>query len=252
MRNKYIAVLFIAFILIITALAIVRLNYNKEQVSIEDSLIKSIESTKAEVMQSSISTWAKINNSFMTEEQVEVEMKALIEIINPDRSTINIMKENSENVNSETLNASAGSRHYNIKVESIKTAKGGETYAIIDVYIDNNCTELTTERQKLDSYYTARNAKPKVSSCIIGVYDGKLAENQMKAEIADAMAAVQAKEVEGLQDDELKSISAFSGNINSFVMSNNKKVNMQIAMRFSSYDDKTYIWIGSPLIHMEY
>lgn len=172
--------------------------------------------------------------------------------MNPDRSTISIMKENSENVNSATLSASAGSRHYSAKIESIKTKKGGETHAIIDVNIDNNYTELIAERQKLDSYYTARNAKPKVSSCIIGAYDGKLAENNMRAEIADAMSAVEAKEVEGLQDDELKSISAFSGNINSFVMSNNKKVNIQIAMRYSSYDDKTYIWIGSPLIHVEY
>jgi hypothetical protein len=74
----------------------------------------------------------------------------------------------------------------------------------------------------------------------------------MRSKIADAMTSVKAKEVEGLSSEEVNSISAFSGNINSFVLSNNKKVNMQIAMRYSSYDDKTYIWIGSPLIHVEY
>ncbi|HNU80805.1 MAG TPA: YwmB family TATA-box binding protein [Bacillota bacterium] len=35
-------------------------------------------------------------------------------------------------------------------------------------------------------------------------------------------------------------------------MSDEAKVNVQLAMRYSSYDDRTYIWIGTPLIPMGY
>jgi hypothetical protein len=252
MRNRYIALIFIIFLLGVVILTNNSFELGKNKVSVEDSLIKSIESTKAEVLESTISVWAKINNSFMTEQQVEAEMKAVLAAVKPEKTTINIVKKYDEELHKQTLYASVGSKYYNVAVESTKTAKGGETYVIMDVSIDNSTTELIAERQRLESYFAAKNVKPKISSCVIGVYEGKLTENEMRAKIADAMSSVKAKEVEGLASEGLNSISAFSGNINSFVLSNNKKVNMQIAVRYSSYDGKTYIWIGSPLIHVEY
>lgn len=252
MKNRYIALIFIAFLLTIVMITNDSFELGKNKISIEDSLIKSIDSTEAQVMESTISVWSKINNSFMTEQQVEEEMKAVLMTINPEKTTINIVKEHGEETNKQILYASLGDKYYDIAVESIKTNKGGETHVIMDVSIDNSTTELVAERQRLERYFAAKNVKPKISSCVIGVYEGKLTENEMRAKIADAMSAVKAKEVEGLTSEDLNSISAFSGNINSFVLSNNKKINMQIAMRYSSYDDKTYIWIGSPLIHVEY
>lgn len=252
MRNRYITLVFITFLLIVVIVANNGFGLGGKKVSVEDSLIKSIESTKAQVIESTLSTWSKIDDSFMTAQQVEQEMKAIIGIINPEKSTINIVKEQDEDTNKQTLHASAGNRNYSVAVESVRTDKGGETYVIIDVSIDNSTAELVAEKKSLESYFAAKNVKPKISSCVIGIYDGKLTESEMRTKIADAMNSVKAKEVEGLASEDLNSISAFSGNINSFVISNNKKVNMQIAMRYSSYDGKTYIWIGSPLIHVEY
>lgn len=252
MRNRYIALIFIAFLLIIVIVANNGFELGKKKVTVEDSLIKSIESTKAQVIESTLSTWSKINDDFMTEQQVEEEMKAVLAIINPEKSTVNIVKEHDEDTTKQTLYASAGNKNYNVAVESVRTDKGGESYVIMDVSIDSSTAELVAEKQRLESYFEAKDVKPKVSSCVIGIYDGKLTESEMRTKIADAMNSVKAKEVEGLASEDLNSISAFSGNINSFVMSNNKKVNMQIAMRYSSYDGKTYIWIGSPLIHVEY
>lgn len=252
MKNKLVMVLYIVFILAIAVVLSTRLGHLRRQVAIEDSLIKSMQSTKAHVMESTISAWSKINDQFMNEEQVDAEIRAISEIIKPDKSSINITKENADDTIRHTLHASSGSKYYNISVESVKTDKGGETYVIADVSIDSNYTELSAERQKIEQYFKVRSKNPEISSCIIGIYDGKLDENEMRTKISDALSAVKAKKVEGLATNEVNSISAFSGNISDFVLSNNKKINMQIAMRYSSYDDKTYIWIGSPLIHVEY
>lgn len=252
MRNRYMTLLFIAFILFIIIIASNNFKFGEKSVSIEDSLIRSMESTEAHVIESSINAWGKINNNFMTEEQLAAEINVILEIINPDKSSVKIVNEVNDDISKQTLNASIGGKYYNIAVESIKTEKGGESYVVMDISIDNNSTELVAERQKLEKYFTAKSVNPKISSSVIGVYEGKLTENDMRSKITAAMNTVKAKEVEGLDNDEIKSISAFSGNINSFILSNNKKVNLQIAMRYSSYDDKTYIWIGSPLINVEY
>ena len=252
MRNRVIILLFFIFIAVIAITAGSRLNMERSQAAIEDSLITAMNSAQAQVMESTLSAWSKINSSFMTDEQITKELAMLLAIINPDKSTIKITKENSEETHKQTLNASAGRIYYTVGVESVKNDQGGESFVVMDVSINNSSSELTTERKKLESYFKTKKIKPNISSCVIGVYDGKLTENEMRTKISAAMSSVEAKEVEGLSADEVNSISAFSGNINNFILSNNKKVNMQIAMRYSSYDHKTYIWIGSPLIHVEY
>lgn len=252
MKNKFIMVLYIVFILVIAVVLSSRLGSSRRQAAIEDSLIKSMQSTKAQVMESTISAWTKINDKFMTEAQVDAEIMTIAEIIKPEKPSINITKEDSDDTIRHILHASSNNKYYNISVESVKTEKGGETYVIMDISIDSSYTELASERQKLEQYFNGRSKNPEISSCIIGVYDGQLQEAEMRAKISQALDAVKAKKIEGLANDELNSISAFSGNINDFVLSNNKKVNMQIAMRYSSYDNKTYIWIGSPLINVEY
>lgn len=252
MRNKVVALLLLVFIVFIAAIATEGFGLAGVKKPVETSLIESMNSTNARVLESTISAWGKIQDGFMTEKQIEEEIYALLDIIKPEKSTIKLTKESNEEQNKQTMCGSIGSKFYNVVVESLHNEKGAETYVIIDVSMDRSSKELLTERQKLEQYFEARNSKPNLSSCIIGVYDGRLSENDMRSKIATAMSSVKAKQVEGLHSDEINSISAFSGNINSFVLSNNKKINMQIAMRYSSYDDKTYIWIGSPLIHVEY
>lgn len=252
MKNRMVTLLLIVFVLSIAIIAESRLGSVKKDISIEDSLITSMNSTKAQVMESTISAWAKIDDSFMTAEQLTKELAEAVTILKPEESTLNIKSDSSDGVNRQTLSGNMGNKYYNIEVESVKTDKGGETYMLMDVSINNSSSELASEREKVATYYQNKRVKANISSCVIGVYDGKLTENAMRSKIADAMSSVKAKEVEGLSNDEINSISAFSGNINNFVLSNNKKVNMQIAMRYSSYDNKTYIWIGSPLINVEY
>ncbi len=252
MKNKYVMVLYLAFILVIAIFLSKNFSNLSKKTAIEDSLIKSMDSAKAQIMESTISAWSQVNNQFLTAEQVDAEMMLVLETIKPEKSTINITKENNDEIHKQTLHASDGNKHYNIAVESIKVEDGGETFVIIDVSIDSSSTELTSERQKLEQYFSGKSKNPEISSCIIGVYNGKLDENQMQMKLKDALTSVKAKQVEGLITSEVNSISAFSGNIDNFILSNNKKVNMQIAMRYSSYDDKTYIWIGSPLIQVEY
>lgn len=252
MKNKIIMVLLFVFILSIGTLMGIRFLAPTEEVSIEDSLIKSMESTKAQVIESIINVSAKINKEFMTSQQVEAEAKEILAIIKPAGEVSNVALDTDEALSKHVINANDGNKHYIITVESAKTETGGETHVIVEVYIDKDYNELMTERQKLEQYFTAMSIQPKVSRCIIGEYDGKMTESEMRSKISDAMTSVRAKQVEAMASEELSSISAFSGNINNFILSNNKKVNMQIAMRYSSYEKKTSIWIGSPLIPVEY
>jgi len=61
-----------------------------------------------------------------------------------------------------------------------------------------------------------------------------------------------AKKVEGITEENLISISAYSPRVKSSILVNEKRVNINLAMRYNSYEDKTYIWLATPVITTEY
>lgn len=218
----------------------------------EEALITSFESTGADVLESTISCWTKLNERFLSIEQIEAEMDRIISQINPDKTKVVKSVEGDNELNKVVLYGSKGNKSYNIAIESIKQENTGETYIVFDVSMDKNYNDLITERQNITKALLVDESSIKFSSCIIGTYKGKLGGKEVDKKSRIALESINAKKVEGIEDEELKSISAFSSRVGGYVMSDQARVNVQLAIRYSSYDDKTYIWIGTPLIPMGY
>lgn len=218
----------------------------------EEALITSFESTGADVLESTISSWAKLNDKFLTIEQLEALMTKVLSGINPDKATVVKNIESDDQLNKMLLYGSKGNKSYNIALESVRQEAGGETYIVVDVSMDKSYKDLKTEKQVIASAVQVGESSIHFSSCIIGTYKGKLPSAEADKKSRIALESINAKKVEGIDNEELKSISAFSSNVDGYIMSNQDRVNVKLAMRYSSYDDKTYIWIGTPLIPIEY
>ena len=61
-----------------------------------------------------------------------------------------------------------------------------------------------------------------------------------------------AKRIEGIKDRNYISVSAYSPYIQEFIQVRGKRVNLNLAARYNSYEDKTYIWLATPVITTEY
>lgn len=218
----------------------------------EEALITSFESTGAEVLESTISCWTKLNDKFLTINQIDAVMDSIIEHINPDKATATKKIESGDQLNKIVLYGSKGNKAYNIAIESVKQGTVGETYIVIDVSMDKSYKGLMSERQNITSAIQVDESSINFSSCIIGTYKGKLEERDADKKSRIALQSINARKVEGIENQELKSISAFSSSVGGYIMSDQARVNVQLAIRYSSYDDKTYIWIGTPLIPMGY
>lgn len=94
--------------------------------------------------------------------------------------------------------------------------------------------------------------KVRLTSCIIGTYEGKLEDNVKEKVINRVMGSLDVKEIEGFREENMRSIVGFSSRMKDYIKYNGKKVNMNIALRYNSYEDKTYVWIGTPLIAVGY
>lgn len=218
----------------------------------EEALILSFESTGADVLESTISCWMKLNDRFLEKEQLESIMAGLPDMLKLDETTVVKRAESSDRLNKLVLHGSKGNKFYNISIESADLESAEETYIVFDVSIDRGYKELKTERQVIANVLQVEESALNFSSCIIGTYKGKLSSLEADKKARLALQTINAKKVEGVEDDELKSISAFSSSVGGYIMSGQARVNVQLAVRYSSYDDKTYIWIGTPLIPVEY
>lgn len=218
----------------------------------EEALVTSFESTGAEVMESTISCWTKLNDRFIAQGQIEAEMDRIVGFMKLDNTTVVKKTENDEALNKLVLYGTRGNKVYNVAIESVKQETGGETYIVFDVFMDKDYEELASVRQEIIDALQLEEESMNFSSCIVGTYQGELSKKESDRKSELALQSIDAKRVEGIEDDMMKSISAFSNNVGGYVLSDRDRVNVQLAMRYSSYDDKTYIWIGTPLIPMGY
>ncbi|MEA4847697.1 MAG: YwmB family TATA-box binding protein [Clostridiaceae bacterium] len=223
-----------------------------EALTEEEALVTSFESTGAEVMESTISCWTKLNSKFLDIEQVEAKMKEMLNRIDPDKATVVKNAESDGQLNKIVVYGFKGNRTYSIAIESVKQEVAGETYIVIDVSMDRSYRELAAERQNIIDAIRRPESSMNFSSCIIGTYKGRMEEKDADNKSRTALQSINARKVESIENEELKSISAFSNSVGGYVISDAARVNVQLAMRYSSYDDKTYIWIGTPLIPMGY
>ncbi len=91
----------------------------------------------------------------------------------------------------------------------------------------------------------------KLTINLAGYYDGLLENKELKEKINRAFEKVGAAKVEGIEEG-LISITGYTPKIEETIKYCGKTVNINMAARFNSYEDKTYIWIGTPLIVLEY
>ncbi|MGE5614126.1 MAG: YwmB family TATA-box binding protein [Bacillota bacterium] len=141
--------------------------------------------------------------------------------------------------------------HISILKEKEKSRAG--KYKLVISLVD-------TSRQPLSSGCVAGLAglvgelgvKPEVNLSITGSVEGRLSETEIEELCGKALDSIHANVIEGTRNNELVSITAFSPSIKSAVLVNGKRVNVNMAARYNSYEGKTYIWLATPVIITEY
>ncbi|MGG1658629.1 YwmB family TATA-box binding protein [Brevibacillus sp. NRS-1366] len=96
------------------------------------------------------------------------------------------------------------------------------------------------------------NFIPQISTCIRGMYNVKMGVDQQEGRILSIFQALQAKELERLQDETVVSISGYSRMWEPSLMLNGQKMNLQVATHRDSSDAGTWITVGTPIITAEY
>jgi hypothetical protein len=131
-------------------------------------------------------------------------------------------------------------------------SKTGETTLFINFIKSGKYFNISGIIERIEGIFKKFSKPVEITTCIIGTIEGKLKEEDLKKNVNYAMKKVKGKVVEEYFDSSISSYTAFTPLIESSIFSGEKKVNLNLAIRYNEYEEKTYIWIGTPIITTGY
>ncbi|NLO81665.1 MAG: YwmB family TATA-box binding protein [Clostridiales bacterium] len=126
-----------------------------------------------------------------------------------------------------------------------------ESYMVINIVDRIQRIDVSEAKHSVEVFFDTIGLNAKITTTLVGSSKGKLSLKEMEGICNELFSHIRADRTEGITDGEFISISGYSPLFDECITSNGKSVNIQVAMRYNSYMDRTYLWIGVPIINIE-
>ncbi|KUO51300.1 MAG: hypothetical protein APF76_17635 [Desulfitibacter sp. BRH_c19] len=197
-----------------------------------------------------ICAWAKIKNKISTKKQLEDILFLLEKEYNVE---LNKQWENDKNYQSVSgdsdlnLDLNDNKEIINIKL----TATQAETY--LSINLDNlSMDNRLIQRKRLEGIFGYFEVTPDISETAIYYIPRYLTVSEQEQIVHTIFDKINGIIIEGIKDEVLVSYSGFTPYFSDSVEVAGRKINVNIASRYHNLDDKTYLYMGTPLIHCQY
>lgn len=132
-----------------------------------------------------------------------------------------------------------------------KNAK--ESYIIVDILNNKVYKNIENVYVKLENELNKYSDKVNINICIAGEYTNKLNNAKISAILEKILYNMYAEKISDIEEENFLSVNAYS----KLLKQNNLKyldreINLNIGIRYSEDDDKTMIYIATPIIKIDY
>lgn len=128
----------------------------------------------------------------------------------------------------------------------------GETYLYVNVIKSSDFLKNNGIIEEVKSIYSNYNCKVEITSCLIGEISNDMSYNDRVREIGKTLKKIDGKVIEEFSDGSMISYTIYTPYIDKYIKIDKDKINLNIAIRNSELDEKTYIWLGTPIITVGY
>ncbi len=242
--------IFLAVLLILYSVSLFERGNTKFE---EETLVTTFNNSQFQPIQINLNTWGTLNNSFSTLE----EMRELSKHFTDDLKISNfdhVEEKESESLREFTVIRASKNAKTTVKLQSIKDelSDTANTYLVIDIIIYDKYKGLAYLKEKLDKIYAANDIKANTNITIMGHMKGKLTEKERDKICKSIMKNIDARVEEVYETEKIYSVYGYTKLIDEYITSNQKKINVNCAFRYNEYENKTYLYLATPLITVEY
>ncbi|HEX2926561.1 MAG TPA: YwmB family TATA-box binding protein [Ruminiclostridium sp.] len=134
----------------------------------------------------------------------------------------------------------------------VRTKTGdGDRYISVDA-TEAGAGKALLLRDKIDNVFKSHSLKSEVNSCITGTYEGNLSDTQLENICRKILKESSAQKVDSFRQQNTISVSAFSPILGDKLRVGGKNVNLSLAIRYNKLENRTYLWVATPVVNAEY
>lgn len=217
-----------------------------------DEIINTFEKTNSKFEKYNINGQVVLKNKFLNFN----EMKIIIDDINKnfciENNKIKYIKTDKTKFRQVYAFGKNEKESISIIVESEKCENIEETHIIVDINKNEVYKDIGDNYMKLKNVLNNYSSDVDIYTCLIGSFDKKLYSSSCNNIAKNVFFDMNAEEKEQIKDENLISITGYTNKLKDYIKYNGNKLNLNVSLRYSDYDDKTFIYIGVPLIVLEY
>ena len=131
-------------------------------------------------------------------------------------------------------------------------SKMDETYLYLNLINKEHFLTNNDIINSVESIFKEYDSFMEITSSIIGYIDGNAWNDEIEKKAIGALRRLKGNTVETFKDVNLLSYTAYTPRIVKNITIGEKKINLNLAIRYNDYEDKTFIWIGTPIITSGY
>jgi len=219
-----------------------------------EPLSAAMEATGAKVEEFSINAWVKLPNGNLNDAQLAdlvEQVMGQLEIAPQDYQLLYHHKNKNKIVQAEVINKKF---HAMVMAQVIpREVTEFEGYLVVNMEArTEDVTSIRGMQEKIVSITNKFSSSTHISTCLIGWLGGKLMDGECHKLLSDAFMVIDGKIIDKLEADHFVSYTGFTSEITDWLAVDGKRINLNMAMRYSQYDNRTYVTMGSPIITREY
>jgi hypothetical protein len=125
-------------------------------------------------------------------------------------------------------------------------------HLLITVNQEGEARQLSSLAYRLPSLLGPEAQKGNLSFCLTGHLDRELSPEEMEELSLIITRDIGGEQVQSISDGKMVSVTGYTPDLGDYLRAENLRINLNLAMRYDDYLDKTVIWAGTPLISRYY
>jgi hypothetical protein len=222
-----------------------------KSITVGQTMVSALNSAGANVFSTSINAIGKIDGE-LGKREIECLIESVVKDFGLYKDSLDISKDYSDNLLQILARGqdSEGSI-VTIKIDSdLSKNSAKENTLMIEIFHDGTFDIEKTDR-KIRELYLKLKSEPHINTCMVGTIDEKLSEEKGAKIEKIVLNNFGAHLVKGTGWGGKSYIYAYSPIVNNSARIGREEVNINFAYRYSSEENKTYMWIATPIITTE-
>lgn len=200
--------------------------------------------------------WSRLNSRYSTKEELHNTLSLVLAGLGADTPRLKSSEQINDNFISVTKAGWLDRETYLTVITQTMRESGGqkneETYLIVGFSHFGAPENYRLLRNKMVGVFHRVKTEAHFSTIISGTVPKKIDAYGMQKLTKKVMDKAGAKIVENYADARMASVSGFTPEIADRLTLGQKRVNINMAVRYNSVEKNTYVYIGSPIITTEY